>query len=345
MVDPARAAGIDVMIDPYPYKSSQTGFSVLIPPWALAAGDSALARRMRDPVLRDSILRGVIDYIVNDRGGGDIRRVRFGRVAWQPALEGKTLFDWATQRGVPTTPDGAAPLVVEGQLNGGATMIYHVIDEGDVRRIMQHPQTMIASDGRLTVPGEGAAHPRAYGTFPRVLGRYVREVGLLTLEEGVHKMTGMPAARLGLTGRGVIAEGASADLVGPALARRSVAVELFAPDGLAVRARPDELTQVLANLLQNAVRYTPRGGRVRVIADRDEDLARVRVANTGPGIPPEDLPRVWERFYRVEKSRDRARGGAGIGLAIVKQLVEAAGGRVDVASDGAWTEFTVLLPA
>ena len=213
MVDSARAAGIDVMIDQYPYTASQTGLSVLIPPWALADGDSALARRMRDPVLRDSILRGVIDYIVNDRGGGDIRRVQVGRVAGQPAREGKTRVDWATQRGVPTTPDGAAPLVVEGPLHGGATMIYHVIDEGDVRRIMQHPQTMIASDGRLTVPGEGAAHPRAYGTFPRVLGRYVREVGLLTLEEGVHKMTGMPAARLGLTGRGVIAEGASADLV------------------------------------------------------------------------------------------------------------------------------------
>lgn len=213
MVDSARAAGIDVMIDQYPYTASQTGISVLIPPWALANGDTALARRMKDPVLRDSILRGVIDYIVNDRGGGDIRRVQFGRVAWQPALEGKTLFDWAVQRGVPTTPEGAAPLVVEGELKGGATMIYHVIDEGDVRRIMKHPQTMIASDGRLTVPGEGAAHPRAYGTFPRVLGHYVREVGLLTLEEGVHKMTGMPAARLGLTGRGVLAEGASADLV------------------------------------------------------------------------------------------------------------------------------------
>jgi signal transduction histidine kinase len=137
----------------------------------------------------------------------------------------------------------------------------------------------------------------------------------------------------------------SVDLVAPALARRAIAVELYAPEGLAVRARPDELTQVLANLLQNAVRYTPRGGRVRVIADVDTDHARVRVANTGPGIPAEDLPRVWERFYRVEKSRDRGRGGAGIGLAIVKQLVEAAGGRVAVASEGGWTEFTVLLPA
>jgi signal transduction histidine kinase len=135
------------------------------------------------------------------------------------------------------------------------------------------------------------------------------------------------------------------DLVAPALARRAVAIELFAPDGVPVRARPDELTQVLANLLQNALRYTPREGRVRVIVDHDGELGRVRVANTGPGIPEADLPRVWERFHRVEKSRDRARGGAGIGLAIVKQLVEAAGGRVGVASEeDGWTEFTVLLP-
>ena len=71
----------------------------------------------------------------------------------------------------------------------------------------------------------------------------------------------------------------------------------------------------------------------------------VRVANTGPGIPAEDLPRVWERFYRVEKSRDREHGGAGIGLAIVKQLVEAAGGRVGVTSDGGLTTFRLTLPA
>ncbi len=146
------------------------------------------------------------------------------------------------------------------------------------------------------------------------------------------------ALDLGATVRTVV------DLVAPALARRSIALELDAPDGIVVRARPDELTQVLANLLQNAVRYTPPEGRVRVIADHDGRLARVRIANTGPGIPAEDLPRVWERFYRVEKSRDRERGGAGIGLAIVKQLVEAAGGRVAVASEGAWTEFTVQLP-
>ncbi|GMV09562.1 MAG: N-acyl-D-amino-acid deacylase [Gemmatimonadota bacterium] len=213
MVDSARSLGIDVMIDQYPYTASQTSLSVLIPPWALANGDTALARRMKDPVLRDSIVRGVIEYLLNDRGGGDIKRVQFGRVSWKHDLEGRTLYDWAVERGVEPTPEAAAPLVVEGELNGGASMIYHVIDEGDVRRIMGHPQTMIASDGRLTRPGEGQPHPRAYGTFPRVLGRYVRELGVLSLEQAVHKMTGMPAARLGLPDHGEVREGATANLV------------------------------------------------------------------------------------------------------------------------------------
>ncbi len=91
-------------------------------------------------------------------------------------------------------------------------MVYHVIDEGDVRRIMAHPQTMIASDGRLTTPGEGVPHPRNYGTFPRVLGHYVREEHVLTLEQAVHKMTGMPATRLGLTDRGCLHAGCVADV-------------------------------------------------------------------------------------------------------------------------------------
>ncbi len=87
-----------------------------------------------------------------------------------------------------------------------------MIDDADVQRIMVPPQTMIASDGRLTKLGEGVPHPRNYGTFPRVLGRYVRETHVLTLEQAVHKMTGMPAARLGLRDRGCVREGCVADL-------------------------------------------------------------------------------------------------------------------------------------
>jgi len=137
----------------------------------------------------------------------------------------------------------------------------------------------------------------------------------------------------------------AAELAAPALARRSVSLAIGVADGLVVRARPDELAQVMANLLQNTIRYTPAGGSVRVEAGRLPDGIQVRVANTGSAIPADDLPRVWERFYRVEKSRDPARGGAGIGLAIVKRLVEDAGGRVGAASDRASTVFWFQLPA
>jgi N-acyl-D-aspartate/D-glutamate deacylase len=212
MVDSARKAGTDVMIDQYPYTASSTSLQVLMPPWSLAGGDSAIQRRAGDKVLRDSIIARIVDYLWNDRGGGDIRRVQFASVRWDRTLEGKTLFAWAQRAGVPTTPEGAAPLVLEGVLKGGASMVFHVMDEGDVRRIMAHPMTMIASDGSLSQPGSGVPHPRDYGTFPRVLGEYVRVQHVLTLEQAVHKMTGLPAARLGIADRGCVKAGCMADV-------------------------------------------------------------------------------------------------------------------------------------
>lgn len=213
MLDSARAAGIDVMADQYPYPATYTGIGVLVPAWAMANGDSAFERRLADPALRDSIIRGIVWNIENDRGGGDLRRVQFARVPWMRELEGRTLHDWATMRGLESTPRTGAELVIEAVQRGSTSAIYHVLDEQDIVRIMRHPQTMIASDGRLVQPGEGHPHPRWYGTFPRVLGEYVREKRVLTLEEAVRKMTSMPAARLGLGDRGRVAEGVRADLV------------------------------------------------------------------------------------------------------------------------------------
>jgi N-acyl-D-amino-acid deacylase len=212
MVDSARRAGIDVRIDQYPYTATYTSISVLIPPWALAGGDSAFQRRLAERVVRDSLVRGIVHNILTDRGGGDLSRVQLARVPWQTSLEGRTLRDWAVERGLPPTPETGAELVIEAEQRGGVSAIYHVLDEEDVDRIMRHPQTMIASDGRLTRPGEGHPHPRWYGTFPRVLARYVRERRVLTLEEAIRKMTSMPAATLRLTDRGRIAAGARADL-------------------------------------------------------------------------------------------------------------------------------------
>ncbi|HEX7122805.1 MAG TPA: D-aminoacylase [Gemmatimonadaceae bacterium] len=212
MVDSARQAGTDVMIDQYPYTASHTGISVLVPPWALAGGDSALKRRLADPILHDSITRGVIDLLLNDRGGGDLRRVQFSRVSWDSTLNGKTLHDLVVRQGLEPTIENGADVVIDVVVRGGASAIFHVMDEADVKRIMAHPQTMIASDGRLNKLGEASPHPRAYGTFPRVLGHYVREERVLTLEQAVRKMTAMPAARLGLEDRGCVRQGCVADL-------------------------------------------------------------------------------------------------------------------------------------
>ena len=139
--------------------------------------------------------------------------------------------------------------------------------------------------------------------------------------------------------------GNAVELVQPTFERGAIRCEVRVPERLRARANPDHLAQVLANLLQNAVRYTPAGGHVLVAAETRPGDVLVSVTNTGEGIPPSDLPHVFERFYRVEKSRDRARGGAGIGLAIVKQLVELGGGRVGAESARDSTRFWFSLPA
>jgi dihydroorotase/N-acyl-D-amino-acid deacylase len=260
MIDSARATGVDVMADQYPYTASYTGISVLVPAWALAGGNRMFRQRLEQPALRDSIMAGIIWNIENDRGGGDIARVQLARVEWDTTLEGKTLADWAARENRPATAETGAWLVIEALRRGGASAIYHVMDEADVERIMKHPRTAIASDGRLVRPGEGQPHPRWYGTFPRVLGRYVRERHVLTLEDAVRKMTSLPAGRLGLTDRGRIAVGAWADLT------------LFDAGAVADRATyeaphqyPDGIPYVIVNgvpVFDNGTFTAVRPGRV-----------------------------------------------------------------------------------
>ena len=137
----------------------------------------------------------------------------------------------------------------------------------------------------------------------------------------------------------------AAELAGPAAARAGLDLAVDVPGSLRGRAHPDHLAQVLGNLLHNAIRYSPAGERVTVRAERRPGTILISVTNTGSVIPPGDLDRVFERFYRVEKSRDRTRGGAGIGLAIVRQLVEAMGGQVGAESGDGRTRFWFTLTA
>jgi histidine kinase len=140
---------------------------------------------------------------------------------------------------------------------------------------------------------------------------------------------------------------AAAARLGRQFEEKGVALVTEAPESLPpVAADPYRIGQVLLNLVGNALQYTPAGGRVQVSVSREEDLVRFSVEDTGIGISPEHLPHLFERFYRVDKSRSRAGGGSGIGLTIAKHLVEAHGGRITATSDGPGqgSRFSFTLP-
>jgi dihydroorotase/N-acyl-D-amino-acid deacylase len=214
-IDQARARGVDATMDQYPYTASSTSIQGgLIPQWAQEGGREPLLQRLRDESSRRRILAEVSKSIETDRGGGDPANVVLAACSWDPSLAGKSLAQILHDRRRPVTIDQAADLVIEIVQKGGCSAIYHAISEDDLVRIMKHPATMIASDAAPGVPtfGIGVPHPRAYGTFARVLGFYVREKGVLTLEDAVRKMSSFPAQRLGITDRGIVRPGMKADI-------------------------------------------------------------------------------------------------------------------------------------
>ncbi|MCS7316598.1 MAG: amidohydrolase family protein, partial [Bryobacterales bacterium] len=176
-------------------------------------GRKAFLERLLVPSLRAKIKAEVVRRILEDRGGGHPKNVVLANCAFDPALAGRNLAEVTEQRGRQPTVENAADVLLELEQSGGCQAVYHAISEDDVERILRSPYTMIASDGEIPAFGEGAPHPRSYGTFARVLARYVRERRVLSLEEAVRKMTSLPAARLGLGERGLLRPGMYADVV------------------------------------------------------------------------------------------------------------------------------------
>ena len=212
LVDQARERGIDITIDQYPYTASQTGINALIPQWAQEGGRVRMLERIESPETRAAIKNEVVLKILYDRGGGDPRNIFISRNTWDPSMTGKNLAELTVEAGMNPTPENASEVVFEILKGGGATAVYHAINTDDVDRIMQHPVTAIGSDGPVGIFGEGTPHPRQYGTFARVLGHYVRERAVLTLEDAVRKMSSQTARRLGIHNRGLLTEGYYADI-------------------------------------------------------------------------------------------------------------------------------------
>jgi dihydroorotase/N-acyl-D-amino-acid deacylase len=213
LIDEARRRGVDITSDQYPYTASKTGLEALLPRWALEGGRQRIVARLSDPTERARIRAAVIENIRFDRGGGDPKNVQIASASHDPSLAGKTLAAITESRGRKATVENAADVAMDLIVEGDIGAIYHTMSEDDVVRILRHPATMIASDGEVPVFGKDAPHPRSYGTFPRVIARYVREKNILTLEEAVRKMTSFPAQRVRLHDRGILRPGMKADVV------------------------------------------------------------------------------------------------------------------------------------
>jgi N-acyl-D-amino-acid deacylase len=162
--------------------------------------------------MRTELLKETARIIRDERGGGDPQNVQLARCDWDTSLAGKRLGDVTKGRGLAVTIENAAETVLWIVERGGCQAIFHAINEDDLQRILRHPATMIGSDGEIPIFGVASPHPRSYGTFVRVLGRYVRDLKTITLEDAVRKMSAFPAQRIGLTDRGVLREGLKADI-------------------------------------------------------------------------------------------------------------------------------------
>ena len=211
LVDAARRRGVDVHLDLYPYTASSTTLTSCLPPWAEEGGEEELLRRLDDTSalrrLRRDIEQGIKGW-ENEIAATGPDAIVIATTA-DHRFEGATLSEVAAAIGGDAV-DALVHVLREERLQ--ASILLFSMDEGDLQRVLRHPCAMIGSDG--LPPGLGGRpHPRLYGTFPRVLSRYVREIPVLTLEQAVHKMTGLPAHVFRLAGRGVVEAGNVADIV------------------------------------------------------------------------------------------------------------------------------------
>lgn len=212
-IDEAVAAGADITIDAYPYVATSTTTLSTIPPAFLTGGVEAFAESLADPNVRAAIRREIFE--INDPSWDNsmyyvgLENFRIVRADATPWAVGKSYAEAAAEMGMDPF-EGTMQLLREN--HGTIYECRFSMCEENVEKILRHPLCMVGSDG-LYRKGDLSAHPRAFGTFPRYLGYYVRERGLLSREEAIRRITGMPAERYGLTGKGKIAPGYDADLV------------------------------------------------------------------------------------------------------------------------------------
>jgi N-acyl-D-aspartate/D-glutamate deacylase len=211
LIDAARARGIVVEADQYAYTAASSTLGIRFPSWALEGGQERIVQRLNDPPTWNRI-KTEMQKLLAERGLSDLSFAVVASYRANPAFNGLSMKQVALKLTGSDSADAQFEAARQVMLDGGASMVYHFMSDDDVDRIMKHPQVGIASDSSVLTPGDGVPHPRGYGNNARVLGEYVRQRHVLTLEEAVRKMTSLPAGQFRFDRRGAIKEGYAADI-------------------------------------------------------------------------------------------------------------------------------------
>lgn len=212
LVQQARKDGWDVTIDQYPYTASSTNLGVRLPDWALAGGQDSINARLHDPSTRTRIRKEMLEQL-RDYKYKNYSYAVVANYSADTSFNGKSITEINRKLGRKGKAKYEAETIMDMIEKGGAQMVYHGMNEDDVRNIMKYPFCMVGADAGVPTPGKGMPHPRAYGTNARILGKYVRDEQLIPLEEAIRRMTSLAAQKFQLKDRGLLREGMAADIV------------------------------------------------------------------------------------------------------------------------------------
>jgi len=212
LVKQARENGWDVTIDQYPYTASSTNLGIRLPDWAFAGGNDSLKVRLNTPDIRAQIKKEMLAQLA----GYKFPNYSYAVVANYPtdtSMNGKNISEINKLMGRKAKAKYEAETIMDMVEKGGAQMVYNSMNEADVKNIMKYPFSMFGADAGVPVPGKGMPHPRGYGTNARVLGKYVRDEKVITMEEAIRRMTSLAAQKFGLNDRGLLLPNYAADIV------------------------------------------------------------------------------------------------------------------------------------
>ena len=266
LVREARARGLAVTVDQYAYTASSTSLDSRLPSWLRAGSFDEAKKRLADKATRERVVKETKEALKRS-GFKDYSFAVVASYGPDKSFNGKSIAEITKQVQKKSDVTSQIEQMLEMYEAGGASMIYHGMDEDDVKRIMQEPFTMIASDSGVRQIDESVPHPRGYGNNVRVLGRYVRELKLISLEDAIRKMTSLPAQTFGFRDRGLIREGFAADIV------------VFDEKTIIDQATYDNPHQFPIGISYVLVNGIP------VFANNQMTEARPGVALRGPGYP------------------------------------------------------------